>query len=294
MERDLDEQFTGLIVGSETISRTSKSLKNVLKQAFLESPLRPLKTFLNGTWLEHPLHPVMTDIPIGAWTVALVLDVLSMQGAQGLDRASGIATGLGTLGATASIATGLMDYTDIHEPGRSVGLTHGVINIVATSLFAASFLGRWKSGWRTQPSHVALSALGYAAVTTGAFIGGSLVYRHGFMVNQNAFREGPEKFQDAIELDSLEENKLTRVTVEGQPILLVRRGSHIYAIGAVCSHLGAPLEEGTIKGDEVECPWHYSRFALEDGRFTQGPTTAPVPAYDTRVRAGMVQVRQAK
>lgn len=35
-----------------------------------------VKNFLHGTWLGHPLHPVLTDIPIGAWTAALVLDLI--------------------------------------------------------------------------------------------------------------------------------------------------------------------------------------------------------------------------
>ena len=38
-------------------------------------PIRPVKDFLNGTWLGHPLHAVVTDVPIGALTLALVLDL---------------------------------------------------------------------------------------------------------------------------------------------------------------------------------------------------------------------------
>src|SRR3989442_255596 len=41
----------------------------------LGSPGRSLKTFMHGTWLGHPLHPVLTDIPIGAWTIAILFDL---------------------------------------------------------------------------------------------------------------------------------------------------------------------------------------------------------------------------
>src|SRR6202011_4745219 len=36
----------------------------------LGAPGHTLKTFVHGTWLGHPLHPVITDIPVGAWTLA--------------------------------------------------------------------------------------------------------------------------------------------------------------------------------------------------------------------------------
>ena len=55
-----------------------------------------LKNFLHGTWLGHPLHPIITDVPIGAWTAAAVLDCLELSGqrkyAPGADAA--IAIGL--------------------------------------------------------------------------------------------------------------------------------------------------------------------------------------------------------
>jgi nitrite reductase/ring-hydroxylating ferredoxin subunit len=184
-----------------------------------------------------------------------------------------------------------MDFADTDEPEDTTILTHGLVNITATLLFAGSFLLRRRAGWQTQPSHVALAALGYAAVVFGGFLGGSLIFRHGVMVNRNAYRASPKKFTDAIALKELAEDKLTRVEVEGEPILLVRRGKEIYAVGAVCSHYGAPMEKGKLEGDTVECPWHYSVYSICDGAFLRGPTTAPLPAYETRVREGQVQVR---
>src|SRR3989441_13127671 len=42
----------------------------------LGAPGHSLKTFVHGTWLGHPLHPVITDIPVGAWTLAVHVDVI--------------------------------------------------------------------------------------------------------------------------------------------------------------------------------------------------------------------------
>src|SRR5437899_13025671 len=42
----------------------------------LGAPGHGLKTFIHGTWLGHPLHPVITDIPLGAWTLAVLFDII--------------------------------------------------------------------------------------------------------------------------------------------------------------------------------------------------------------------------
>ena len=65
----------------------------------------------------------------------------------------------------------------------------------------------------------------------------------------------------------------------------------IYALANRCSHRGAPLHEGTIEDRHVVCPWHFSRFDLQDGSITRGPAVAPQPCYETRVRDGKIEVR---
>lgn len=293
MQRDLDERIDTAVANLAGIRSTAKGVRKWLTGAFLETPtLRPLKNFLNGTWLEHPLHPVLTDVPIGAWTTAMVLDIATaVFGARNLGKASGIAIGIGVLGASGSIATGMMDFTDTDEPEDSMIFTHALVNAAATLLFTTSYVLRQQNNWRTEPSHVALSLLGYAAVTFGGFLGGSLVYRRGVMVNRNAYRATPKDFTPAIALAELPEDKPTRVEVQGEPILFVRRGERVYAVGAVCSHYGGPLEKGKLNGTTVECPWHYSVFSIRDGRYLRGPTTSPLPLYETRVHDGQVHVK---
>lgn len=292
MPRDLDELVLQTLSKSQTLKSISKQFRGLLTSAFVESPLRPLKNLLNGTWLEHPLHPVITDIPIGAWTAALALDGATLfLGVPNLGQASGIAIGVGTAGAVGALVTGLMDYTDTSTPEDTTALTHGIFNTAATLLFTASFVARAQNNWRTEPSYVTLAALGYAAVIAGGFLGGSLIFRHGVMINRNAHRSKPKKFTRAIALKELEENKPTRIDVEGEPILIVKRGDNLYAVGAVCSHLGGPLEKGKLQGDIIECPWHYSHFSIADGSVRAGPTTAPIPLYDTQVTDGYVSIR---
>jgi len=94
-------------------------------------------------------------------------------------------------------------------------------------------------------------------------------------------------------LERVEENKLYRMTASGVPVVLLRRGLQLYAISATCPHAGGPLDEGTLDGDIVECPWHGSRFCMRDGRVLTGPATVHAPRYDVRVRNGQIEVRRS-
>jgi nitrite reductase/ring-hydroxylating ferredoxin subunit/uncharacterized membrane protein len=210
-----------------------------------------------------------------------------------LGQASAIAIGLGVLAALAAIATGLMDWMDVDPPEEAVGLVHAALNTFSTILFAVAAFMLWQSNWSIGVAQFVVLIVAYGVIACGAFLGGDLVYRLGVMNNRNAYRKGPKDYVPAIALSELAENQPKRVDVKGQPVMLVRRGDKVFALGAVCSHYGGPLDKGELVGDTIKCPYHYSRFALADGRVKEGPSTAPVPAYDTQVANGQVQVRKA-
>ncbi|OMQ13808.1 hypothetical protein A7K94_0221000, partial [Modestobacter sp. VKM Ac-2676] len=82
------------------------------------------------------------------------------------------------------------------------------------------------------------------------------------------------------------------VDVDGVPVVLVATGGEVRAVGGRCPHLGGPMGEGWLHRGELVCPWHGSRFSLADGEPAQGPSTAPLPCFDTRVRDGQVEIRR--
>ena len=89
--------------------------------------MHPLKIFLNGTWVGHPLHPMLTDIPIGAWTLTILLDLIGLLlGFPQLGLASSITAGVGVAGALAAAAAGLADWMDIDPPEKAIGAFHQV------------------------------------------------------------------------------------------------------------------------------------------------------------------------
>ena len=75
-------------------------------------------------------------------------------------------------------------------------------------------------------------------------------------------------------------------------VVLLRQGFQLYAISATCPHAGGPLDEGTLQGDVVECPWHSSRFCMRDGRVLTGPSTVNAPRYEVRVRNNQVELKR--
>src|SRR4051812_10485441 len=69
-----------------------------------------LKDFLHGKPLGHPLHPALTDVPLGAWTVAAILDGLEIaRGGRKTRARADSAIKIGLAGALAAAVAGLTD-----------------------------------------------------------------------------------------------------------------------------------------------------------------------------------------
>ena len=87
------------------------------------------------------------------------------------------------------------------------------------------------------------------------------------------------------------EGKMRKVIVSTQQVLVANVKGKYYAIGNVCTHLGGPLDKGTLEGHEVECPLHRSHFDVTNGAVKRGPATRPEPVYDVKVESGSILVR---
>ncbi len=73
--------------------------------------------------------------------------------------------------------------------------------------------------------------------------------------------------------------ELRSFKVRGQEILAVNLDGKVYCLEGRCSHAGAPLAEGTLQGDVLTCPWHYSQFNIITGDVLKGPAYKMLRAY---------------
>jgi len=253
-----------------------------------------IKNFLHGTWLGHPLHPVITDVPIGAWTTAVVLDSFELFGKDKYKPGADAAIAVGLVGAVGAAVTGLTDWTGTTKKRRNVGLMHGILNVGATALYVTSFFLRQRK--KSRRTAIGLAMIGYGVTSAAAYLGGHLVYGEQTGVDHTATAaEYPKDFVAVLPENELAENTMKRVEAGEVAVLLARKDGEIFAIAHTCSHLGGPLSEGDLLDNcRVRCPWHGSVFSLEDGSVVDGPATEPQPKFEVRVNNGQIEVRLQK
>jgi ferredoxin-NADP reductase/nitrite reductase/ring-hydroxylating ferredoxin subunit len=99
-------------------------------------------------------------------------------------------------------------------------------------------------------------------------------------------------YQKVANKKELQEGSLLKVELLGKPVVLFMVNSKAYAIDAVCSHEGGPLEEGTLDGYEVECPWHGSKFDVRTGEVRNPPADIPQLAYEVKVHEDEILIRE--
>jgi nitrite reductase/ring-hydroxylating ferredoxin subunit/uncharacterized membrane protein len=277
-----------------TLDRLGNELQPAVNQAFQSAGEngRQVKNFLHGTWLGHPLHPVLTDVPIGAWTTALALDAMeAISGKKALGEGADAAIAVGLAGAVGAAVTGLTDWSATDGRAKKVGLMHGLLNASATALYATSLALRRGKNRR---AGLGFSMLGYAVSAGATYLGGQLVYGEQIGVDHTATEPKPENFMAVMNENDLEEGKLTRVEANGTSVLLIKQDGMIHALSHTCTHMGGPLSEGSFDGETVQCPWHGSRFSINDGHVVDGPATFPEPCFETRVRDGKIEVKVAR
>jgi nitrite reductase/ring-hydroxylating ferredoxin subunit len=244
-----------------------------------------VKNALSGTWLGHRLHPMLTDVPIGAWVGAAVLDLVG-------GRRSGTAArrlvGLGILAALPTAASGLADWEDTHGGDQRVATVHAGANSVGLVLQVLSWRARGK-GHGVRGRALSMAALG--AVTAGGYLGGHLVFNLRVGVDAEQRLLSPGSWHDAIAVNELVDDAPHGLTIDGAPVVVVKHGDALCALSAICTHAGGPLAQGAVADGAIRCPWHGSEFSLDDGSVRRGPATTPECVYQTRVQDGMVQVR---
>jgi nitrite reductase/ring-hydroxylating ferredoxin subunit/uncharacterized membrane protein len=282
--------FDPLVHKIEAAGVLDAPAKAVAKQVrSLLSSSAAVKEAVSGTWLGHALHPLLTDVVIGSFVSATLLDLL---GGDDDGTASERLIGVGIAAYAPTALTGANDWADtepVSDEVRRDGLVHATTNSTALALYVASLRARRRGD---EGRAKLLGVAGATVLMAGGYLGGHLSFVKGVGPAQTVYDPGPTDWTPAADASQLPEGRPTRVVVDETPVLLLREGERFYAIHDRCSHRGCSLSDGSVEGDEIVCACHGSRFDRRDGSVRQGPATAPQPAFQTRVSEGRVEVRR--
>jgi nitrite reductase/ring-hydroxylating ferredoxin subunit len=84
--------------------------------------------------------------------------------------------------------------------------------------------------------------------------------------------------------------EMRQFDLKDKEVLVINLNGELYCLDGRCSHAGAPLYEGTLEGEILTCPWHYSQFNIKDGSVFRGPAEEPLHLYRTEIRNNKLYV----
>jgi nitrite reductase/ring-hydroxylating ferredoxin subunit/uncharacterized membrane protein len=249
-----------------------------------------IERFLHGNWLGHPLHAVFVHIPVGAWTLAAILDLFSAK--TGARAAADWAIAVGLLAAIPAIITGATDwYVYGGSTIRRIGFLHMMANVCAVLLYGISFAIR---GGNSTFGALFTGYLGFTFLVVSGYLGGTMVYEKRVGVNHAPDTDDgatPDEFITVMSMHDLPLNTPTKVQVGDVFAVLVKTKDRVYALAEKCSHEGGPLSEGQIVNGCIVCPFHASAFRLKDGQVECGPSVYAQPVFEVYIRDDEIRVK---
>ena len=151
---------------------------------------------LRGDWLGHAVHPLLTDVVIGTWTSATLLDLF---GGRDSSAAAQRLIGTGLLAAGPTAWTGWAEWSAAGSRDKRVGLVHAVTNGLAIGTYSASWIAR-RGRCGAAPSQSALAAIS----GRGAYLGGHLAAARKVSSRHPGYVEAPGSARAASSLAGIE------------------------------------------------------------------------------------------
>ncbi len=178
----LENKLIHAIEEQRSLDRIADPLQHTVAAVLARYPR--IADVLHGRPFGHSLHASLVPIPIGGWTVGLVLDLADVFGRRRrFRRAADLATTIGLGGALIAAVAGLADWSLTTGKARRVGLVHALLNTGIAGIYGGSLAAR-ATGHRT--FGVALSSLGFGLAGVSGWLGGELAYRYGVGVRRVA------------------------------------------------------------------------------------------------------------
>ena len=147
------------------------SFMTARSSALFRSP--KLEAVAHGAWLGHPFHPALTDLPIGFWTSAFMLDFL---GGEGANHSARRLIGWGNLAAVPTAVAGLADARQLDDKNRRVAVVHGALNAGGLLAYVLSWTARRRP---YRKFAIASSLVGATLLTVAGHLGGHMAFDAG-------------------------------------------------------------------------------------------------------------------
>ena len=100
----------------------------------------------------------------------------------------------------------------------------------------------------------------------------------------------PDDFVKVAQTDEIPDGTMKLVEFGDDRILLANVAGEYHAVADVCSHAYAPLTDGELVGEEVECPLHGSVFNVTTGEALTPPADEGLIVYPVRVEGSDILV----
>ena len=223
----------------DAIDKIGDSLGGVVKKLI---PAGQLKDALSGTWLGHPLHPLLTDIPIGSFTSATLLDLVGGRRSQ---PAANFLAAVGVMATLPTAAAGLADWSDTYGAPwpRSASCTPRRTRWASGST-RASILARTRGN---RFSATTLGVMGMGAMSLGGYLGGHLTLVRGVGINRTMTEEPSGDWNTAIAADELAVGHTSSRRSRNHPDVVPRTDDRQYALSNHCTPCRRTVERGRVR-----------------------------------------------
>ncbi|OLB60807.1 MAG: hypothetical protein AUI11_12270 [Acidobacteria bacterium 13_2_20CM_2_66_4] len=251
----------------------------------------------------HPIHPMLVAFPAAYLFGSACVDLFARAtGRRRWFRTASHLNALGIASALAAAIPGLIDYMFVVPPKSSAknrATDHMFANLSALAMFALARAGRREEDQPAAPWAMAAEVAGVGLLTTGGWLGGTLVYRNQIGVDHRYANAGkwrveaiaaPATTIDAAAVGELDVNQMKLVRAGSKRIVLARTERGHVAFDDRCTHKGGPLSDGTLACGVVQCPWHGSQFDVASGAVEQGPAAEGIHTYDVVEHDGRIYI----
>ena len=254
---------------------------------------------------DHPIHPMLVSFPIGLFIGSLACDAIGLATRSKKIQETGYHMMLGGLaGGLIAAVPGLIDYLTVVPPdseAESIAQKHLLSNVIVMGLFGANAILRAQGA--PVGASVGISTAACALMCYSGWLGGDLVYRD--QIGVDHLGAGGEEHPDLPACEALvgdfvavcsrgdlKQGQMAKVMINGQRIVLARlEDDRIVAFDDRCTHMGGPLQDGTLIGERVMCPWHGSEFNVCTGAVEAGPADRPIGTHEVRMDGERVLVK---